>query len=250
MQVIVDSLLINYDVVGTGKKVILALHGWGDSATTYQSLAKHFGKKYKFVAVDLPGFGKSQLPNSIWGLADYARFVASFTKKLNINTSILIGHSNGGSIAILGLAEGFLTADKLVLLASAGIRDRHKGRKRFIKLLTKSGKLATFWLPSQHKARLQNQLYSRVGSDMLIAPELQETFKKTVEQDIQPQAKKIVAPTLLIYGENDNATPVVYGELYHQLIADSTFEVVGEAGHFVHIDKEKTVINLIEDFIR
>jgi len=236
-------------MVGKGKKTVLMLHGWGDDSSTFRLLAQRLAHEYAVISIDLPGFGKSQAPAEVWGLGNYAHCVAEVIKKLKLNVSVLIGHSNGGAIAIIGLANGVLKADKLVLLASAGIRNQQQGRKHFIKLLTKSGKVATFWLPERHKSRLQKKLYSSVGSDMLIAPELQETFKKTVEQDIQREAKKITIPTLLIYGENDDATPTMYGEIYHQLIPNSTLEIVGGAGHFVHQDKEQEVNRLIQEFL-
>lgn len=226
------------------------LHGWGDDSSTFRGLATQLSGKYTVVSIDLPGFGKSQTPPDSWGLKDYAQCVAHIIKKLKLEVSVLVGHSNGGAITIVGLADRILHADKLVLLASAGIRDQQKGRKQFIKLLTKSGKVVTFWLPAQYKDRLRGGLYRQVGSDMLIAPELQETFKKTVEQDVQAEAKQISIPTLLIYGDKDTATPPLYGEIYHQLITNSTLEIVGEAGHFIHHDKKQEVGQLVEDFLK
>ena len=84
---------------------------------------------------------------------------------------------------------------------------------------------------------------------MLIVPELQETFKKTVAQDVQADAAKLTLPTLLIYGDQDTATPVWFGERYHELMGDSTLEVLGNAGHFVHIDREAEVVSAIEGFL-
>lgn len=249
MQIIVDSLLINYQTYGSAKRTILILHGWGDDLSSFKALAQQLSGLYTIVLVDLPGFGGSEAPLQSWGLREYADFLQHFIKKLKIEVDVLVGHSNGGSIAIFSLANKILQAEKLILLASAGIRNQQKGRKQFIKLLTKSGKLATFWLPSGYKNKLKQRLYKQIGSDMLIKPSLQESFKKIVNQDIQSDAKKITVPTLIIYGEQDKITPPLYGEIFHQLIDGSTLKIIGEAGHFVHHDQLQLVAPIIKDFL-
>ena len=85
---------------------------------------------------------------------------------------------------------------------------------------------------------------------MLVAPQLQETFKKTVKQDVQAEAKQLKVKTLLIYGADDKATPPLYGRLYNKLIKDSTLEVISGAGHFVHLDEPEKVTKLITGFLK
>lgn len=251
MQLVVNSLLTTYEDTGDNQdKVILCLHGWGDDHRTFAGLTKALQSSYRVISVDLPGFGSSQAPNAVWGLDDYATFLSDFLKKLHVQeVSVLIGHSNGGALAILALSRGKLSAHRLVLLGAAGIRDQEKIKKLGLKVIAKTGKAATFWLPANKKKALQKRLYGAAGSDMLVVPHLQETFRKTVAQDVQVDAKTITIPTLLIYGEHDRATPVQYGEIYHRLITGSKLEVVPGAEHFVHHDKPTEVQHLIEEFI-
>ncbi|GAC1500147.1 MAG: hypothetical protein NVS1B10_03500 [Candidatus Saccharimonadales bacterium] len=84
----------------------------------------------------------------------------------------------------------------------------------------------------------------------MLKPELGETFKKTVAQDVQSDAKNIKIPTLLIYGQNDDAVPVADGRHYNHLIMDSKLEVLAGSGHFVHIDKTQEVNKLITEFLK
>src|SRR5689334_4037297 len=134
MQVVVDSLLTRYTREGKGKQVLL-LHGWGDSAAGFRVLQHALAKKYCVTAVDLPGFGGTQAPPAPWGLDDYAQFVAHFFTKIEDKpVYAIVGHSNGGAIAIRGLGSGVLNADKLVLLASAGIRGTYKGRVKALRV--------------------------------------------------------------------------------------------------------------------
>jgi len=81
-----------------------------------------------------------------------------------------------------------------------------------------------------------------------VAEHLQETFKKVVTDDVRADAAHLAIPTLLLYGEQDDATPVRYGELFHEAIEGSTLEILPGAGHFVHIDRPHDVIAAIERF--
>ncbi len=248
MQVVVDNLLTTYEKTGKGP-VVLMLHGWGDSSGTFRQLIAQLRSGFTLIAVDLPGFGQTEAPADVWNLDAYARFVQSFLDKLAIKPYAIVGHSNGGALAIRGLSEHILAADKLVLLGAAGIRDRQSLRRFSLKLIAKTGKQATFWLPTRHKKALQKRFYGAIGSDLLVAPHLQETFKITVRQDVQQDAAKLKLPTLLIYGEADQATPPHYGQLYHRLIAGSKLQLIPSAEHFVHQDQPEKVAQLIMEFL-
>jgi pimeloyl-ACP methyl ester carboxylesterase len=249
MQVVVDNLLTTYEKTGKGPLVLL-IHGWGDSQVTFKQLVQSLRKDHTVVTLDLPGFGQSEIPHEVWTLDIYARFVQKFLAKIEASPQTIIAHSNGGAVAIRGLSLGALQADKLVLLASAGIRDRQSFRRFFLKIIAKTGKVLTFWLPRHHKKTLQKRLYGTVGSDMLAVPHLQETFKITVRQDIQKDAKHLRLPTLLIYGEGDKATPPLYGELFKKLIPNSRLEIIPKAEHFVHHDQPEQVDELIKGFLK
>lgn len=248
MQVVVNSLLTQYERMGKGKAVLI-LHGWGDSGAGWQVFAKELADAFEVILLDLPGFGGTQAPKDTWGLGDFANFVGSFLKKIHAQPYAIIGHSNGGSIAIRGLANKAFTADKLVLLDSAGIRTEYVGRKKVIRLVTKTGKLLTRPLPSGVRKKIRKKVYATVGSDMLVVERLQETFKLVVTDDVQQDAATLKLPTLLLYGEDDLSTPVQYGRMFHHLIAGSKLEVIAGAGHFAHLDKPTDVQKDIKEFL-
>jgi pimeloyl-ACP methyl ester carboxylesterase len=250
MQVIVDKLLTSYEKTGKGPTILL-LHGWGDSHITFNSLARDLQRKYTIISLDLPGFGGSQPPNQAWGLDDYCDFVAKFLKKIgHEKLYAVIGHSNGGSIAIRGLANDSLKSDKLVLISSAGIRDVYKGRKKILRIAAKAAKAATSPLPKSAKNKLKRGAYQAIGSDMFVAEHLQETFKKIVIDDVRADAARLKLPTLLIYGADDKATPPAYGEMYQDAISGSMLQIVDDGGHFVHHDKPEAVSEFIMEFLK
>ena len=250
MQTVVNSLLTHYSAQGEGKTVVL-LHGWADSLSTFSKLQKDLSKNYKVISLDLPGFGQSQAPLNTWDLDDYAVFVYDFLTKIEVEeVYALVGHSNGGAIAIRGLSTDKLKAERLVLLASSGIRLKKSLRKYAFLAATKIGKVASLALPEKTRTKLRKKLYQTAKSDMLAAEHLQETFKRVVTQDIQSDAKNLTLPTLLIYGQGDADTPVLFGVRLHRLIKSSELKILDGAGHFVHQDQPEEVAKLLEKFLQ
>ena len=250
MQIVVDGLLTHYQLQGKGKLVLL-LHGWGDSSKGLAALQTQLSASYQVLAIDLPGFGASQVPKQAWGLNEYAEFVAAVVEKLKLKQPYaLVGHSNGGAVAICGVAQDVLQPRKLILLAAAGIRHKNEARKAVLSLLAKTGNLATLWMPERYRRTLRESLYKAAGSDQLVVPGMEATFKRIVSQDVQADAARIDTPTLLIFGEQDKAVPLADGERYHQLLANSQLEVLPAVGHFVHLERPSGVGKLIQDFLK
>lgn len=250
MQLVVHDFLTTYGRVGSGKRQVLILHGWGDSSAGWRQFAAALGKDYDVVSLDLPGFGGTQAPQEPWGLGEYADFVAAFIEKAKLKPYAVIGHSNGGAIAIRGLGQNKFQAEKLVLLASAGIRNEYNGRNKALRLITKAGKAATAPLPQAVRKKIQKKVYTTIGSDMLVVEHMQETFKRVVTDDVREDAAQITVPTLLVYGENDTAAPVRYGELFHEAIDGSTLEILPGVEHFLHLEQPQKVVQLVQDFLR
>ena len=248
MNVIINRLLVNYTREGDGPTLLL-LHGWADQLHTFDALIIDLKSDYDIVLLDLAGFGKSQAPDAPWGLDDYADYVVEFLKKLSISPHAIIGHSNGGAIAIKLVANQKVQAKSLVLLSSAGIRNIQKSRKLLWNIVAKLGKLATFLLPVSIRKSLRNTLYKSVGSDLTVAPRMEETFKRVIGEDVQKDAVRVAIPTLIISGTEDTATPLLYAQMYHRLITGSSLKPIEGADHFVHQSHNQDVSRYVREFL-
>ncbi len=249
MNIVVQDLLTHYEVQGQGRSVLL-LHGWGDNLQGLAVLRKQLAQNFQVISVDLPGFGTTQAPAEVWDLDNYASFTKAFLAKVQASPYAIVGHSNGGALAIRGLATEMLDSEKLVLIAASGIRNKQSAKRLVLKFVAKFGNAATIVLPSGTRAKLRRRLYGAVGSDLLVVEGLQETFKKTVRQDVQSDAASLKLPTLLIFAADDQAVTLADGKTYNRLIANSRLEVIENAGHFVHLDQPETVNNLLQDFLK
>lgn len=249
MNVVVDGLMTNYQLAGQGK-LILLLHGWGDSASGIKNVADDLARDFQVLSLDLPGFGATQTPKSAWDLDDYAKFLKNLLAKLKLEQPYaVIGHSNGGALAIRAVSLKALSPQKLILLAASGVRTNSAAKRFVLKIVAKTGNLATIWMPERYRQALRKSLYGAAGSDMLVVPELKDTFKKTVRQDVQADAVAIDIPTLLIYAADDKDVPVADGKQYHDLINNSQLEIIKAAGHFVHHDQPEQVLNAVKGFL-
>lgn len=250
MQVIVNELLTNYSIQGKGSKTIVLLHGWGDNLKTFDELSSKLAQSFQIIRLDLPGFGQTQTPDKAWSLKDYALFVRSFMKKVGEHKPYaIIGHSNGGAIAIKIISADLIKPNKLILLSSSGIRSTNKTQKKMIRIIAKTGKLPVKLLPTKYQNIIKQKTYKAIGSDAFVAENLHETFKKVVSEDMLEDTAKIKIPTLLIYGSNDEATPPAYGEIYERAIAGSKLKIIPNTGHFIHHDASQVVYDEIYEFL-
>lgn len=248
MNIIVDNLDTKVEVSGGGLSILM-LHGWKDSLDTFDTLTSDLEQDFKVIRIDLPGFGGTQAPNEPWTTSRYADFVAKTLLKLEENEIYaVIAHSMGARIAINMLARRAIEAEKLILIAGAGI-PASDSRKNTLNALAKGGKALSSILPASGQEKLRQQFYKMSGSDYLGAGELTETFKLLVNEDSREYAKDIRIPTLLIYSDNDKLTPLSFGEQYQELIPSARLENVGSLGHNIHKNDPEKVVGLIRDFL-
>ena len=244
----VNNLNISYQVAGEGD-VVLLLHGWGGAAASFQPVFEWLAQSHKVYALDLPGFGKSQIPPIAWNTSDYAAFVTAFLEKFCIPKAHLIGHSFGGRISIILSAEHPEKVDKLVLVDSAGIRPPRTtqyylraGMAKVGKLIRRCGKPG-IWLANAISARAGSKDYQEAG-------EMRATLVKVVNQDLRALLPRISASTLLIWGEHDKDTPVRFGEIMEKEIPDAGLVVLKEAGHFSYLDQFPQFCRIVASFLK
>lgn len=237
MRIEIGGISINYECIGSGAPVLL-LHGWGADIAAMMPIANEVARLGKMaVCVDFPGFGKSDLPPAAWGVREYADTTKALIDKLGIRGCDLVCHSFGGRVTIMLAAEDETLFKRLVLVDAAGIRPK-RTIKYYIK--TYSYKLAKRLVRIKlvNKAfRLDSKIKS-AGSDEYksLSGVMRETFVKVVNLDLTDKLDKIKNETLIIWGENDTATPLYMGRLMEKKIERAGLAVIEDAGHFSYAD--------------
>jgi pimeloyl-ACP methyl ester carboxylesterase len=214
----INTLKVHYHVSGAGHDLLL-LHGWGTDLTAFTPVHSHLETSFRVYSLDFPGFGQSDPPPSVWGTQEYADFVRQFLKEFHMTNPILIGHSFGGRISIrLASTESI---PKVILVDSAGIRPRRSWTYYLKVSFYKSMKAVVTTLPivKDHAEQILERFRRTSGSTdyQQTSGVMRGTFIKVVNEDLRHLLPKILAPTLLIWGENDEATPVADGSCRREI---------------------------------
>jgi pimeloyl-ACP methyl ester carboxylesterase len=235
-------------VRGAGPTV-LVLHGWGASIEAVYPIVAGLEGVATVHALDLPGFGESEIPPEPWGVAEYQAFVADFMDAVGLERATIVGHSNGGRIAIRMAATEPARVEKLVLVDSAGIRPKRTFRWYRRVAMAKIGKHAARLL-GRPGERLRDVLVGRAGSsDYLAAGAMRPTLVRLVNSDLREHMPSIAAPTLLIHGSNDTDTPLSAAREMERLIPDAGLVVLEGAGHFSYLDQPARFATIVSHFI-
>lgn len=252
MNININGLNINYEVSGEGETVIL-LHGWLCSLETMKPIAKALENKFKVYNIDLPGFGKSDMLQEPYNTNMFGDFLNDFVEKLKIDNPILIGHSNGGRTIINYAGRKLGKSKKIVLIDSSGIKPKRK-IGYYIKVYT--FKLLKKILSIFPDVEMFNNIRERVlgqfgSSDYKNSSEvLRRTMSTIINEDQTEILKNINVPTLLLWGENDEDTPLTDGKLMEEKIKDAALITIKNAGHFSYLDSLNECTEIIKSFLK
>lgn len=239
LEVCGETLNIHYiDEGGNNKGTpVLLLHGWGARAENYRCIIDMLTPHFRVIAPDMPGFGESDEPQTPFDAENYADFVRAFCEKLGINSIFIIGHSHGGRTAIklLSSAKTTLEIPKAILIDSAGlIRKKSLNQKFKIAKFKLAKKLFGIKIISSKFPDMIEKMRRKNGSaDYASAsPVMRRSMVSVINEDLSESLCKISCPTLLIWGEKDNDTPMYQAEKMRSLIPDCGLVTIKNGGHF------------------
>jgi pimeloyl-ACP methyl ester carboxylesterase len=272
------GVTINYSVMGDGSRTIVALHGFGSSLDTWNDIAPDLKSHYRLVTLDLVGFGLSAHPKAFpYTVQEQAGAVASFVKFITARFGgapvTLIGHSYGGSVAMVSL--GFLRdqnkslVDHLILIDALGF-PQNVHFPLYINILRVPivNRLVLNLTPANFRARwVLNRVFFRhslVTSERVCryaqffdTPGSHTAFIRTAHQlgnkvevaRLSKEIARIDVPTLIIWGSHDRLIPPPQADLLHQAISNSQKPSFLESGHVPHEEQPAQTASLIEEFL-
>lgn len=208
-------------------------HGWGRSHGDMMPLMQSFERAGGHILVDIPGFGQSPAPNSVWSTEDYADHFAAWIRKAEMPPVIWVGHSYGAKIGMMIAAKHPDVLRGLCVIAGSGLPPKRSLAKTInVKSRILAYKIAKRLVPlgilSQEKLIQTFGAADYKNADGMV----RKIFVKIVNEDLTESVQSITTPTLLLYGTNDTETPVSSGERLHQLIPGSVFYALDEQDHY------------------
>ena len=231
---------------GEGPPVVV-LHGWGGRIESMWPVVECLASSCRVTAVDLPGFGESPVPKGVWGTADYAHFVVDLLDELGIERAHFVGHSFGAKTSLYLAASRAERVDRLVVVGSSGLTSAPTLKVRAKRALSKGGRVAgKMGAPGK---KLRDALYRRIASqDYRDAGPMRPIMVKVVNEDLTHHLPRIQAPTLLVWGSEDDAVPVSHGRRMKSLIRDAGLVIFEGAGHFAYLDEPDRFCRVVRHF--
>ena len=236
----IKDIDINYIQYGDPKgKDIVLLHGWGQNIEMMRPIGDNL-EDFHITILDFPGFGESALPTQALTIYDYTDILEELLKELGVKKPIVMGHSFGGRVAIVYASRN--KVEKLVLFGAPCVRENRKSVKESVLKGIKK-------LPGMNS--LGEYMKKFIGSEDYrnASPVMRETLVNTVNEDLSDCAKKIEAPTLLIWGTNDQAAPIEDAKKLEALLVDGALIELPGLTHYAYLEALPQVINILNNFL-
>lgn len=259
MRIEIDGLNVFYmdqgsEVSGSFDETVLLLHGWGASSALYRSIIDRLSVRRRVIAPDFPGFGETAEPDRPWEVRDFADFALKLIDRLGLKKVMLLGHSHGGRVALDIAARDELPfiLTRMVLMDAAGILPKKTMRQKLRQGQYKIARTILSWKPVRvlYPDALENLRRSHGSADYQNAsPLMRQTLVKVVNTSMEWAMPRVTVPTLLLWGEDDTATPISDGERMEQLIPGSGLARIPGAGHFCYVDRWPQVARVLDAFL-
>ncbi|MGQ9642425.1 MAG: alpha/beta fold hydrolase [Ignavibacterium sp.] len=265
---------ISYIDEGKGEYTLVFIHGLASNAGFWRYNIPELSKHFRVVAVDLPGYGKSQKGDYSYSLSFYAETIKNLIDELQLKNVVIVGHSMGGQIAIIFALNYPGKLSKLILAAPAGFEEFQRGEGDWLRsVITMSGVKAT--TEEGIRRNLSNNFYN--WSDkwewmveervrMRKAKDFDE-FAYTVDRCVDAmldeptfdKLSRITTPTLIIHGKYDGLIPNPYlhpgfpSDVFakgERDIPNAKRVEIDCAGHMIQIEKSEEFNNAVINFLK
>jgi pimeloyl-ACP methyl ester carboxylesterase len=226
------------EVYGEGAPDVLALHGWGRRGSDFSAALQGLPA----IALDLPGFGASPIPDEAIGADAYADIVARILDSFD-RPPALVGHSFGGRVAVCLAAKNPERVGKIVLTGVPLIR-LETGRQppasyRLMRWMNRVGIISD--------ERMERLKRSRGSSDYRAASGvMRDILVKSVNESYEGQLARIPNRVHLLWGAEDHDVPVSVAEAASALLEDAELEILPGVGHMVPIEAPEALRAAVE----
>ena len=234
---VVNDLNTSYFDVGQGENTLIFLHGWGSDATAFFYTVSKLCAKYRIIALDFAGFGRSDNPPSSYTVADYALDVVTLLDVLGVQKALFVGHSFGTRVAIEIAVFYPKIVQGLVIVDGAGIKPRRK--------------------PSYYLKVLAHKILKRLGKKGLkgssdysaLSEEMKKVFVNVVNYDQKPILNRIACPCAVFWGKQDEETPRYMYECFLKNVKGAQGFLL-DGGHFAFVQDRLTFSLILEAYLQ
>jgi uncharacterized protein (TIGR04551 family) len=258
----IDGVHVHYKDIGAGPAVVM-IHGYGATLDSWATVAPHVAADgHRVIAIDLKGFGWTSRPEGDYGPAAQAALVWRVLDKLKIVDAAIVAHSWGSSVA-LAMAVAQPARVRRVALYDAYVYDEQV--PGFFRWAQKSGigealfdlfyteriedraPLAFYderWVTQARVDHVEREMERPGTVAAALATARGHEFAK-----LHQQLRGFAKPVLLLWGENDQVTPLHYGQQLAQELANAELKVYPRCGHIPMVEAHQTSTRDLQAFL-
>jgi pimeloyl-ACP methyl ester carboxylesterase len=253
----IDGTAVNYVELGSGAP-ILFVHGLAGCWQNWILNLEDLARDHRVVAVDLPGFGHSDMPEEKISIAGYGRFVDRFMEAIGMEAATYVGNSMGGFVGLETAISFPHRVERLVLVSAAGLSIEHQRREPLLKamylgenvaqwatarIVGRSRELAArprsrramLWYVTPHAERWSPELVVEQASGAG-KPGFLPALDALTDYPIRDRLDDVKCPTLIVWGRKDLLVPVKDAYEFDRLISDSRLVVYDDVGHVAMLE--------------
>jgi pimeloyl-ACP methyl ester carboxylesterase len=245
---------------------IIMLHGFRGSRDGLATMAHHLNG-FHLLLPDLPGYGESESLTRPHTIENYVAWLDEFIAELDLTNFVVLGHSYGGSIALIHAARGVKRPAATISVSPAEVR---RGPPAWIPTwYYRIGSLMPEpwrkrWLTNRAIDRATGRLLIRSATGALrdaiiehrdrVLPTLRplvitEQYMSLLDLNLDLYTGFIEMPVLIIAGERDIVAPVARLRKLAALMPQGALEVMHNQGHLAPLERPATTASLTENFL-
>ena len=208
-------------------------------------------QRFHVFAPDTPGFGLTGRPDWMRDMSDYVLYFRDLLDALGLEKPMLLGHSLGGWMAAEIAVWYPERVKKLVLSNAAGIRVKGAPIAHIFAMSPQEVMSVCF----DNFAAAMPLMPAEVNTDYLLSQYRQLTtlaslaWNPNYDPKLERRLLRVNCPTLIIWGQNDRLIPAVYGDTFHQLIANSELVKLEGTGHMPMFEMPAEWSRAISEFL-
>lgn len=236
--------------------VVIFIHGLGENADSWQNQVDFFADKpYRVITLDLRGHNRTNDGERSISIMQFAQDIADMCQLLHISKAHIVGLSMGGIIA-QQLAISFPNLIQSLCLCNTACYASEEAKQKLDDRITMINShdmdfmanfIVTACLPEQYNQTVYDTAFNIFRKNRKL-PYIEAT-KATFSIDFREDLPKVKAPTMILTGEFDKATPIEAGKIIHSLIENSQMEIISGVGHLSKLENPEKFNEIIYNFI-
>ena len=265
----IDGREVNYCELGEGP-AILWIHGLGGSWQSWLENMPDFARDHRNVAMDLPGFGFSAMPDGDISIDAYAKWTCELMDRLGIESAAVVGNSMGGFVGA-ELAIKYPERVQRLTVVSAAIFWQNRRRSAPLlrlarltdamvarALVRRTDDIATrrrlrYGALAAAGFRYPASISDELAQEMVRSARRTDGFLPALEAladyPLDEELPKISCPTLIVWGAHDTLVPVTDAKRLQKLIPGARREIFERTGHVAMLERPERFNRLLHEFL-